>query len=147
MCKHAERKSREMKQPIIHDQFFMSKKSQAASKQDLKIAEDLKDTLLSHHNEAAGLAANMIGQRKRIIAFYIGSLAMVMLNPEITEQKQPYLTQEGCLSLTGMRPTTRYKEITVRYRDLNWQKEEQSFSGFVAETIQHEIDHCNGKII
>lgn len=136
-----------MKKNIIHDQFFLSKKSQSATKKDLSIANDLKDTLLEHRNEAAGLAANMIGERKRIIAFYAGPLAIVMINPEIVEHKQAYLTQEGCLSLTGMRPTTRYKEIKVKYHDMNWQEHEQNFDGFVAETIQHEIDHCNGKLI
>lgn len=136
-----------MKRNIIHDQFFLGEKSQLATKKDLSIANDLKDTLLNHRNEAAGLAANMIRQHKRIIAFYAGPLAIVMINPEIVEQKQAYLTQEGCLSLSGMRPTTRYKKITVKYRDLNWQEQMQSFDGFIAETIQHEIDHCNGKII
>ncbi|WP_297815495.1 peptide deformylase [uncultured Lactobacillus sp.] len=134
-------------QSITRDQLFLSQKSHHATAADLNIASNLRDTLISHDNQAAGLAANMIGQNKQIIAFFAGPLPMVMLNPEIIKKSDPYLATEGCLSLDGQRSTQRYKNITVKYQDTNLQEHEQNFSDFTAEVIQHEIDHCKGILI
>ncbi len=132
---------------IIHDQVFLSQKSTLASKEDLNTALDLRDTLLANRSKAAGLAANMIGKPKRIIAFYIGSLPFVMINPKIIKKNGKYTTEEGCLSLSGQRQAIRHKNITVTYQNLNLEEVTQDFSEFIAETIQHEIDHCNGILI
>lgn len=134
-------------QNIIHDQLFLSQKSMNANQADLKIVEDLRDTLLANRDKAAGLAANMIGKNKRIIAFYVGSLSLVMLNPQIIKRSGEYLTSEGCLSLTGERQTKRYKTITVTYQDMDFKTKTQEFSDFIAEVIQHEMDHCEGILI
>lgn len=131
---------------ITQNLFFLQQKSVDADQNDLAVAQDLKDTLLARE-DAAGLAANMIGKNKRIIAFKVGPLAVVMLNPKIVKQEEKYLTEEGCLSLKGMRKTTRFKQITVQYQDEKMDKKTQDYSGFIAEVIQHEIDHCNGKLI
>ncbi|MBP2058343.1 peptide deformylase [Lactobacillus colini] len=132
---------------IIHDVMLLSQKSTPATEADLQVADDLRDTLIANTNRAAGLAANMIGARKNIIAFFIGPMPMVMLNPKIIKKSDPYDTSEGCLSLEGERPTKRYKKITVEYQYLDFKKQTQDFSGFVAQVIQHEIDHCNGTLI
>lgn len=134
-------------QNIIHDQLFLSQKSTSANRADLKIAEDLRDTLLANRDKAAGLAANMIGKNKRIIAFYVGPLPLVMLNPQIIRRSGEYLTSEGCLSLNGERKTKRYKTITVTYQNMSLEPKTQEFTGFIAEVIQHEIDHCEGILI
>ena len=134
-------------QNIIHNQLTLSLKSSPASQADLNVAQDLKDTLLANKDKAAGLAANMIGQYKRIIALFIGPLPLVMLNPVITSATNEYVTQEGCLSLNGQRSTKRFKNITVKYQNENFETHEQKFSNFTAEVIQHEIDHCNGILI
>ena len=134
-------------QNIIHDQLFLSQKSTSANRADLKIAEDLRDTLLANRDRAAGLAANMIGKNKRIIAFYVGPLPLVMLNPQIIRRSGEYLTSEGCLSLNGERKTKRYKTITVTYQNMSLKTKTQEFTGFIAEVIQHEIDHCEGILI
>ncbi|WP_308557967.1 peptide deformylase [uncultured Lactobacillus sp.] len=134
-------------QNIIHDQLFLSQKSTSANQADLKIAEDLRDTLLANKDKAAGLAANMIGKNKRIIAFYVGPLPLVMLNPQIIKRSGEYLTSEGCLSLAGERQTKRYKTITVTYQDMDFKTKTQEFSDFIAEVIQHEMDHCEGILI
>jgi peptide deformylase len=134
-------------QNIIHDQLFLSQKSTKANQADLKIAEDLRDTLLANRDKAAGLAANMIGKNKRIIAFYVGPLPLIMLNPQIIKRSGEYLTSEGCLSLTGERKTKRYKTITVTYQDMDFRTKTQEFSDFIAEVIQHEMDHCEGILI
>lgn len=134
-------------QNIIHDQLFLSQKSTSANRADLKIAEDLRDTLLANRDKAAGLAANMIGKNKRIIAFYVGPLPLVMLNPRIIRRSGEYLTSEGCLSLNGERKTKRYKTITVMYQNMSLETKTQEFTGFIAEVIQHEIDHCEGILI
>lgn len=134
-------------QNIIHDQLFLSQKSTSANRADLKIAEDLRDTLLANRDKAAGLAANMIGKNKRIIAFYVGPLPLVMLNPRIIRRSGEYLTSEGCLSLNGERKTKRYKTITVTYQNISLETKTQEFTGFIAEVIQHEIDHCEGILI
>lgn len=134
-------------QNIIHDQLFLSQKSTSANRADLKIAEDLRDTLLANRDKAAGLAANMIGKNKRIIAFYVGPLPLVMLNPRIIRRSGEYLTSEGCLSLNGERKTKRYKTITVTYQNMSLETKTQEFTDFIAEVIQHEIDHCEGILI
>jgi len=134
-------------QNIIHDQLFLSQKSTSANRADLKVAEDLRDTLLANRDKAVGLAANMIGKNKRIIAFYVGLLPLVMLNPQITKKSGEYLTEEGCLSLSGERKTKRYRTITVTYQDMNLNTKMQEFTDFIAEVIQHEVDHCEGILI
>lgn len=132
---------------IIHDTLFLSKKSLPAQKPDIKIAQELKDTLVANSGIAIGLAANMIGKQKRIIAFFAGMLPMVMLNPKIIEKSGEYTAEEGCLSLSGTRKTKRYDKIVVEYRDIDFNKKKQEFTGLIAETIQHEVDHCNGILI
>ena len=107
----------------------------------------MKDTLIANNGKAAGLAANMIGVQKRIIALFVGPLPIVMLNPIIVKKADKYLAYEGCLSLEGERPTERYKKITVKYQNENFETRQQEFSDFVAEVIQHEVDHCNGILI
>lgn len=134
-------------QNIIRDQLFLSQKSTSANRADLKVAEDLRDTLLANRDKAVGLAANMIGKNKRIIAFYVGLLPLVMLNPQITKKSGEYLTEEGCLSLSGERKTKRYRTITVTYQDMNLNTKTQEFTDFIAEVIQHEVDHCEGILI
>ena len=134
-------------QNIIHDQLFLSQKSTSANRADLKVAEDLRDTLLANRDKAVGLAANMIGKNKRIIAFYVGLLPLVMLNPQITKKSGEYLTEEGCLSLSGERKTKRHRTITVTYQDMNLNTKTQEFTDFIAEVIQHEVDHCEGILI
>lgn len=136
-----------MIRPIMKDQFFLSRKSQPATKEDLPIAQDLIDTLLAHRQECVGMAANMIGVLKRIIIFDNNGTATVMFNPEITAKSSPYETEEGCLSLQGKRNTTRYSTIKVRYQDLSFRSKVSSFSGWTAQIIQHEIDHCDGILI
>ena len=136
-----------MVRPIMKDIFFLQQKSEQADKNDLPIARDLEETLAAHEEECVGMAANMIGVKKRIIAVQLGFVRLLMINPEITAKSQPYETQEGCLSLSGVRPTTRYQTIEVSFQDKNFRKQKQTFSGSIAQIIQHEIDHCNGILI
>ncbi len=136
-----------MIRPIMKDQFFLAQKSQPAIKEDISVAQDLLDTLTAHRMECVGMAANMIGVRKRIIVFDNGGTYMVMFNPEITAKSGPFDTKEGCLSLTGQRDTTRYQTIKVKYQDMNFRQKIGTFTGWTAQIIQHEIDHCNGIII
>ncbi len=136
-----------MERPINHDQLFLQQKAATATKADLTIGQDLQDTLKAHQNECVGMAANMIGINKAIIIVSVGPLSMVMFNPQIIHHSQPYQTQEGCLSLPGERPTTRYQQITVTFMNQQWQKQTQDFNGFTAEIIQHEIDHLHGILI
>ncbi|WEV43701.1 peptide deformylase [Lactobacillus sp. ESL0684] len=132
---------------IITDTIFLQQKSKTATRDDLKAAIDLKDTLIAQKEVAAGLAANMIGINKQIITFYFGSLPIVMLNPKIILASKKYSTKEGCLSLTGLRKTDRYQIITVEYQNINFEKQRQNFTGYVAQVIQHEVDHCHGRLI
>lgn len=132
---------------IVKDQQLLAQKAVPATKHDLPLATDLRDTLTAHQQECVGMAANMIGVNKRVIIAQIGPLSLVMFNPQITAKQQSYQTTEGCLSLTGKRPTTRYRQITVSFYNQNWQKRELTLTDFSAEIIQHEIDHCNGIII
>ena len=138
-----------MEKELVHDTFFLSGKSDVATKEDIKTAEDLLDTLKAHKEECVGMAANMIGIRKRIIAFVLEDGAyMTMFNPEIVKKSIAYETEEGCLSLLGgPRKTTRYKSIKVRYQTADMQTRIKSFDGWTAQIIQHEIDHCNGVLI
>ena len=132
---------------LVHDPIFLSLKSEVATKEDIQVAEDLLDTLIAYKDGCVGMAANMIGVRKRIIAFDNEGTYMVMFNPEIIKKSEPYETEEGCLSLLGKRPCKRFESIEVEYLDRNFVKRRGSFSGFTAQIIQHEIDHCNGIII
>lgn len=136
-----------MIKPIMKDVFFLGQKSEPATKADLTIAQDLQDTLIANRNCCVGMAANMIGVRKRIIIVNMGMVNVVMFNPVITRKENPYETEEGCLSLTGVRKTTRYERITVEYLDSAWKKHRQEYSGWTAQIIQHECDHLEGVII
>lgn len=133
---------------LIHDPIFLSLKSQTATKDDLQTAQDLLDTLASHNDECVGMAANMIGVTKRIIAFDNEGEYMVMINPEIIKKSMPYETKEGCLSLLGQpRQCKRYKTIKVKWQTADFQTRIKTFTGFTAQIIQHEIDHCEGILI
>lgn len=136
-----------MIRPIVKDVVFLGEKSEDATKADLSVVEDLIDTLRANLNGCVGMAANMIGVKKRIIVFAIGEMIVPMINPVIVKKEKSYLTEESCLSLTGVRQTTRYETIVVEYLDKEFNKQKGTFTGFVAQIIQHEIDHCNGIII
>jgi peptide deformylase len=138
---------RMMIKPIVNDVFFLSQKSEDATKADFPVVTDLEDTLRANRDRCVGMAANMIGYRKKIIIVATGLADIVMINPVITEKAEPYETEEGCLSLPGVRKTTRYKKITVRYLDKRFAEHTQSFSGYIAQIIQHEIDHFSGRLI
>lgn len=133
---------------VIHDPLFLSGKSEKATKEDLQIAQDLLDTLAANRAGCVGMAANMIGVRKRIIAFDDNGKLEVMFNPEIIKSSGEYDTEEGCLSLLGdPRPCKRYQSIKVRWQNKSFQLMTKTFYGFTAQIIQHEIDHCNGVLI
>ena len=136
-----------MIQPIMRDLEFLAQPSAAATADDLPIAADLLETLMAHRDGCVGMAANMIGQRKRIIAFEDGEGYTVMFNPEMVKHSDPYQTEEGCLSLEGVRPTKRYRSIKVRYYNEKFQLRYKTYTGWTAQIIQHELDHCNGIII
>lgn len=136
-----------MIKPIVHDPLLLSKKSAPATFLDLPAAKDLLDTLIANREGCVGMAANMIGIQKRIIAFDDGGKLSVMLNPEIIKKSGEYETEEGCLSLSGIRKTKRFRNITVKYLDMDLHPKTESFFGFTAQIIQHEIDHCNGILI
>ena len=133
---------------IIHDPILLSIPSEPVTPEDLQIAQDLLDTLAFHKEGCVGMAANMIGIHKRIIAFDNGGSYMVMFNPEIIKMTGPYDTAEGCLSLVGdPRPCKRYQTIKVRWQNEQFQTRIKTFTGGPAQIIQHEIDHCNGILI
>ncbi len=137
-----------MVRDIVHDPILLAQKSAAATKDDLQIAQDLLDTLAFHKESCVGMAANMIGVCKRIIAFDNGGAYMVMLNPQIVKSSGEYDAEEGCLSLLGgPRKTKRCQKIKVQYQTLNYQTRLKTFEGWTAQIIQHEIDHCNGVLI
>ena len=136
-----------MIKPIVKDVFFLGQKSDPATKQDLSVGQDLQDTLAANKDRCVGMAANMIGVRKRIIIVNIGIMNLVMYNPVILKKDTPYETEEGCLSLEGVRKTTRYQNIEVEYLDSGWKKHRQKFSGWTAQTVLHEMDHLEGVII
>ena len=126
---------------------FLKQKSEPAGKEDRQTAMDLLDTLKAHEEECVGMAANMIGVKKRIIAVNVGFMNVVMFNPVILKKSGAYRTEEGCLSLPGVRPCTRYEEIEVAYEDINFQKQRSIFHGWTAQIILHECDHLEGVII
>lgn len=137
---------------LMHDPIFLGGRSEPATKDDLQVAEDLLDTLMAHRDTCVGMAANMIGVRKCIIAFLDESGRVpaytVMLNPEIIKKDGVYDTEESCLSLLGgPRPCNRYKSVKVRYLTTGFQTRIKTYTGFTAQIIQHEVDHCNGVLI
>ena len=137
---------------LVHDPIFLAGKSEAATKEDLQIAQDLIDTLITHRDSCVGMAANMIGVKKRIIAFLDESgrtpTYTVMLNPEVIKKDGAYNTEEGCLSLLGgPRKCKRYKSIKVKYQTLEFHTRIKTYTGWTAQIIQHEIDHCGGILI
>lgn len=132
---------------ICKDVIFLAQKAEPATPDDLPVAADLLETLEYHKDGCVGMAANMIGVNKRIIAFDNDGEYMVMFNPEILRKSGPYETEEGCLSLTGVRPVKRWKTIKVRWQNEKFQQRIKNFTGWTAEIIQHEIDHCEGIII
>ena len=136
-----------MIRPIIHDPLFLAQKSAVATEADRQVITDLLDTLHASLDRCVGMAANMVGERKRIIVFCNGPMQMVMVNPEIIAKSGEYEAEEGCLSLTGLRKTKRYRKITVKYQDQTFRQLTGTFEGFTAQIIQHEIDHCNGILI
>ncbi|WP_274953420.1 peptide deformylase [Angelakisella massiliensis] len=132
---------------ICKDEAFLAQKAEAATAEDKEIAADLLETLEHHKDGCVGMAANMIGVNKRIIAFDNEGEYMVMFNPEIIKKSGPYDTEEGCLSLTGTRPAKRWESIKVRWQNEHFQQRLKTFHGWTAQIIQHEIDHCEGIII
>ncbi len=148
-----------MMKELMHDPIFLAGKSEIATKEDLQVARDLLDTLMAHRESCVGMAANMIGVKKRIIAFLDESgrapkfgdgelVYTVMLNPEIIKKDGAYDTEEGCLSLLGgPRPCKRYKTIKVKYQTLELQNRIKTYTGWTAQIIQHEVDHCDGILI
>lgn len=133
---------------LVHDPIFLALKSEEAVKEDMPDAQDLLDTITAHKETCVGMACNMIGVRKKIICFSDSGKFVTMFNPEIIKAEHPYETEEGCLSLLGgPRPVTRYKNIKVRYQTNMMQTRIKNFSGWTAQIIQHEIDHCNGVLI
>ena len=136
-----------MIRPIVRDVFFLSQKSEPATQGDLAVDRDLRDTLQANRERCVGMAANMIGVSKRIIAFDNEGSYMVMFNPEIVKCSERYEAEEGCLSLTGTRKTKRWKSIKVQYQNEQFQTRFKTFTGWTAQIIQHEIDHCDGIII
>lgn len=136
-----------MVREICRDTFFLAQKAAPAAADDLGAAQDLLDTLAAHRDGCVGMAANMIGELKRIIVFDDGGSHVAMLNPEIISCAGTYEAEEGCLSLSGTRSATRYRTIKVSYQDLAMKPRVKTFTGFTAQIIQHEIDHCNGVLI
>ena len=137
-----------MVKEVVHDPILLAMKSEPSTVEDLQIAQDLLDTLIANKEACVGMAANMIGVRKRIIVFDNEGSYMTMFNPEILKAENPYDTQEGCLSLQGEpRPCKRYQNIKVRWQNEKFQTRIKTFTGWPAQIIQHEIDHCNGILI
>ena len=132
---------------IVRDVFFLAQKSEPATKEDIQVGRDLMDTLKANRERCVGMAANMIGVRKNIIIVNMGMMDVVMFNPVIVKKSMPYETEEGCLSLDGVRPTTRYQNIEVEYYDFGWKKQRMKLSGWTAQICQHEVDHLSGIII
>ena len=136
-----------MVREIMRDEAFLAQKAEPAGPEDLPVAQDLLDTLTAHRAGCVGMAANMIGINKRIIAFDNEGKYMVMFNPEIVKKSGSYETEEGCLSLTGIRKAKRWQSIKVQYQNEQFQTRFKTFTGWTAQIIQHEIDHCEGIII
>ena len=136
-----------MVKPIMRDIFFLNQPSEPATETDRKTGMDLLDTLKAHEEECVGMAANMIGVKKRIIIVNMGFVDVVMFNPVLVKKELPYETEEGCLSLPGVRKTTRYQMIEVEYLDMNWKKQNLKLDGWTAQICQHELDHLEGILI
>ena len=136
-----------MVKQIVRDIFFLGQPSKPATKADIQIGKDLQDTLQANRERCVGMAANMIGVKKRVIIVNIGFVNLVMFNPVLVSKSSPFQTEESCLSLEGSRPTRRYESIEVAYLDEQWMPKQLSFSGMPAQIIQHELDHLEGIII
>ena len=136
-----------MVRAIMKDVLFLKKKAVPATKDDMPVVQDLLDTLKANETGCVGMAANMIGAKKRIIAVNMGMFNIAMFNPKIVKRTGAYETEEGCLSLDGVRSCRRYQEIEVEYQDMNFKKKKEKYSGWTAQIIQHEIDHCDGILI
>ncbi|MEG1483495.1 peptide deformylase [Clostridium sp.] len=136
-----------MIKPVMKDVLFLGQKSELATKNDISIIDDLVDTLRANLEFCVGMAANMIGVKKRILVFSVGGIIVPMVNPVILRKDKCYETEESCLSLTGFRKTKRYETIEVEYLDRNFKKHKETFTGFTAQIIQHEMDHFEGIII
>lgn len=136
-----------MIKPIMTNEIFLARPSEPATTADAQTAQDLLDTLAVHAHECVGMAANMIGVPKRIIVFDDEGTHRIMYNPEIVSSAGAYDTEEGCLSLIGRRPTTRYRTIKVCYEDADFHERTKTYTGWTAQIIQHEIDHTNGIVI
>ncbi len=136
-----------MIKPIVKDILFLGQKSEDATKNDIAVIDDLIDTIRANLEHCVGLAGNMIGVKKSILVFAVGNLIVPMVNPVILKKEKIYETEESCLSLMGFRKTKRYETIEVEYLDRNFKKQKQVFNGFVAQIIQHEMDHFEGIII
>ena len=136
-----------MNRQIVHDPLFLAVKSEPATEADKQVIADLLDTLRANLDRCVGMAANMIGVRKRIIVFCNGPLQMIMINPRITAKSGEYEAEEGCLSLAGTRKAKRWQKITVNYQDQAFRQRTGTFEGFTAQIIQHEMDHCDGILI
>ena len=132
---------------ITRDEAFLAQKAELATPEDLSVGQDLLDTLEANKERCVGMAANMIGINKRIIVFDNKGTPMVMFNPEIIKRSGPYQSEEGCLSLEGTRPAKRWQSIKVRYQNEKFQERFKTFTGWTAQIIQHEVDHCEGIII
>ena len=132
---------------IVKDVSFLAQKSEIATKDDIEVVNDLIDILNANLDNCVGMAANMIGVKKRILVFTVGSIIVPMINPIILKKEKPYEAEESCLSLIGFRKTIRYENIEVEYLDINFKKHKQAFTGFTAQIIQHEVDHFEGIII
>ena len=136
-----------MIRPIVRDVLFLGGRSETATKEDISVGQDLRDTLKANADRCVGMAANMIGVRKRVIIVNMGLMDVVMYNPVIVKKAGPYEAEEGCLSLDGVRKTVRYRDIEVEYTDQSWKKRKIKLSGYTAQICQHEIDHLQGIII
>ena len=136
-----------MVKQVVRDVFFLAQKSEPATKEDLQVGRDLMDTLQANRDRCVGMAANMIGVRKNIIIVNMGFVDVVMFNPVIVKKDTIYETEEGCLSLEGVRPTTRYQNIEVEYLDFAWKKQRMKLIGRSAQICQHEMDHLAGRVI
>ena len=136
-----------MIRPIVHDPIFLAQPSAPATEKDLQVAVDLMDTLRANLDRCVGMAANMIGERKRIIAMAKGPMVIAMLNPKILSRTGEYETEESCLSLEGTRKATRFRAIRLSWQDMRMREHVGMLEGFQAQIVQHELDHCDGKLI
>ena len=136
-----------MIRPVVRDVLFLKQRSEPATRQDLDVGRDLRDTLRANRERCVGMAANMIGVKKRVIIVNVGFADVVMFNPVLLAKDTPYEAEEGCLSLDGTRKTTRWQNIEVEYTDASWKQRRQRFSGWIAQIIQHEMDHLEGILI